>query len=57
MTFILALILLLGLGSEVLTFRKPSSFIQSTCPAVQQTFDEVEQSYNDLFYNVYTENR
>ena len=48
MKLFLALIMLLGLGSEVLTFRKPSSFIQSTCPAVQQKIDEVEQSYNGL---------
>ena len=41
----------IGLSSGVFSLKSDTStFIQSTCPAVEDKIDEVEKSYNGLFF-------
>ena len=54
MRIFLSFYFLIGLSSAVFSLKSNvSTFIQSTCPAVQEKLNEVEKSYNGLFYFCY----
>ena len=49
MKILITLCIIVGLTSEVFCLKPGiSTFIESTCPAVQEKLDEVENSYNGL---------